>query len=297
MSKVDSCIGFIGVGLMGKPMVKNLINDNYKVLTYDNNPARLKEIKELGAQTCKSVKEIAQSANPIITMLPNSPESENVIIGNKGIINYAKKDTIVVDMSSIDPNVSIKIGNKLKSKGIEFLDAPVSGGEPKAIDGTLAIMVGGQESVFEKVIPIFKTLGNYFILVGDIGAGNFTKLANQIIVAINIAAVSEALIFAKKAGLSPSNVLSAIKNGLAGSSVLDSKAPMMISKNFKPGGKINTHKKDMKNVLSVSTSLDIPLPLSAQLFEMLKSISILGDGELDHSAIVKFYENISGVKL
>ncbi|MCD4669312.1 MAG: 2-hydroxy-3-oxopropionate reductase [Actinomycetia bacterium] len=290
-------IGFIGTGIMGKHMAKNLIKAGYKVLVYDIEILPLKELEKEGAQICKSIEEMVQKAPTIITMLPNSPQSEEVILGDKGIIRFAAKDTMVIDMSSIDPMVSIKIGKKLASNGIKFLDAPVSGGEPKAIDGTLAIMVGGKESTFDKAVPIFKILGSSYTLVGDIGAGNFTKLSNQMIVAINIAAVSEALLLAKKAGLSPEKVFNAIRGGLAGSTVLDSKAPMMIDSNFKAGFKIKLHLKDLQNVINASSSLNIPLPLSAQLLEILKSLTASGMGELDHSGILKYFENISDVKL
>jgi 2-hydroxy-3-oxopropionate reductase len=290
-------IGFIGTGIMGKPMAGNLIKKGYEVMAYNTSPEPLADLEKEGAVICRSVAEVGEKTKTIITMLPNSPQSEEVIIGYKGIINSAKKGTIVIDMSSIDPMVSIKIGKELSSKGIEFLDAPVSGGEPKAIDGTLAIMVGGKKEIFNQVIPVFEVLGSSYNLVGGIGAGNFTKLSNQIIVAINIAAVSEALLLAKKAGLSPQKVFDAIRGGLAGSAVLDSKAPMMIEKNFKPGFKIKLHQKDMQNVINASSSLNIPLPLSAQLLETLKSLTASGNGELDHSAIIKYFENISTVEL
>ncbi len=290
-------IGFIGTGIMGKPIVKNLIKAGYSLIVYDIDPDPLKELKKCGAEIVSSIGDLAENTNIIFTMLPNSPESEEVIIGTNGIINYAKKGTVVVDMSSIDPMVSIKIGKELLKKGIEFLDAPVSGGEPKAIDGTLAIMVGGSKDIFEKVSLFFEKIGSSHTLVGEIGAGNFTKLVNQIIVAANIAAVSEALMLAKKAGLSPTIVYKAIRGGLAGSTVLDVKAPMMISRNFKPGFKIKLHQKDLQNALNVGTSLNIPLLLSAHLLEVLKSLTNSGNGDLDHCGIIKFYENISGVEV
>ena len=290
-------LGFIGTGIMGKPMAKNLIKAGDSLIVYDLNPEPLIELKKEGAEIAASITEIAQCCNTIITMLPNSSQSEEVIISDKGIIKSAKSGTIVIDMSSIDPIVSIKIGKKLSIEGIDFLDAPVSGGEIGAIEGTLAIMVGGKKEVFDKAVPIFKVLGSTYILVGELGAGNFTKLANQIIVAVNIAAVSEAMILVKKAGLSPNTVYNAIKGGLAGSKVLDNKVPMMISRNFKPGFKIKLHQKDLQNVLNVGTFLNIPLPLTAQLLEMLKSLTSLGNGEIDHSGIIKFYENISEVVL
>lgn len=288
-------IGFIGTGIMGKPMAKNLIKAGYSLIVFARHPEKVRDLEKAGTKLAESVISIAKDCSVIITMLPNSPESEEVIIGEKGIIKKAKEGTLVIDMSSIDPIISNKIGNKLEEKGIDFLDAPVSGGETKAIEGSLAIMVGGKKHIFEKAIPLFKALGSSYTLVGGTGAGNFTKLSNQIIVAINIAAVSEALILAKKAGLSPTRVYEAIKGGLAGSQVLDSKAPMMISGNFKPGFKIELHQKDLQNVLNVGSSLNIPLPITAQILEMLKSLTSLGEGNLDHSGIYKFYENISKV--
>jgi len=290
-------IGFIGIGIMGKPMVKNLIKAGYSLLIYNRSTKPLEECRKEGAMVASCVKEVAEKCSIIITMLPDSPDSEEVITGEKGIINYAKKGTIVIDMSSIDPTVSIKIAIKLSEKGIEFLDAPVSGGEIKAIDGTLAIMVGGKKEIFEKVIDLFKILGQSYTLVGDVGAGNFTKLSNQIIVALNIAAVCEALIFAKKAGLSPTVVYMAIRGGLAGSAVLDNKGPMMINRNFKPGFKIKLHQKDLQNSINAGKLLNVPLPLTEKILEILKSLLDSGFGEEDHCAMLKFFEKISGVEV
>jgi 2-hydroxy-3-oxopropionate reductase len=198
-------------------------------------------------------------------------------------------------MSSINPIISIKIGEKLASKGIDFLDAPVSGGEQGAIEGSLAIMVGGRKEAFERAIPIFKTLGSSYFLIGENGAGNFAKLVNQIIVTINIAAISEAFILAKKAGLSPTLVYNAIKNGYAGSKVLDSKLPMIVNRDFKPGFKIDLNKKDLQNVMNAGSALNVPLPLTSIVLEILKSISCAGNGNLDNSSIVNFYEDMSKI--
>ena len=290
-------IGFIGLGIMGKPMCINLLKAGYNIFVYNRNPAPAEDLRKKGCVISNSVIDLAKNCNTIITMLPNSPQSEETIIGNAGIIQSAKKGTLVIDMSSIDPLVSIKIGKKLLDKGIDFLDAPVSGAEIGAIEGKLAIMVGGESEVFEKAIPLFKVLGSSYILVGEIGAGNFTKLSNQIIVGINIAAISEALVFAKKAGLSPTAVYNAIKNGYAGSKVLDNKVPMMINRDFKPGFKIDLHKKDMQNVLNAGAALSVPLPLTALVLEMLKSLTSSGYGDLDNAGIIKFYECISKIEV
>jgi 2-hydroxy-3-oxopropionate reductase len=291
-------IGFIGTGIMGRPMAENLIKAGYSILAHKHvNPDSANYLKKMGAVITTSIQEIAETCNTIITVLPNSPESEEVIIGKRGLVKKAKKNSLVVDMSSIDPIISIKIGKALKRRGINFLDAPVSGGEQGAIEGSLAIMVGGEKENFKRALPIFRILGKSYILVGNTGAGNFTKLCNQIIVAINIAAVSEALMLAKKANLSLTNVYKAIKDGLAGSKVLDSKVPEMIKGDFRPGFKIKLHQKDLQNVLNVSTFLNLPLPLSSLVLEMLKSLTNSEYGELDHGGIVKFFEKIANLKV
>ena len=288
-------VGFIGIGTMGKPMAINLLNAGIKLKVYDLCKEPLKELKNYGAQLCNSKEELAKESNVIITMLPNSPESIDVIIGKNGIINYAKPDTIVIDMGSIDPLVSIEIGNALYAKKIKFLDAPVSGGVPKAVDGTLAIMVGGDLETYKKVTDLFEILGNSHILIGGIGSGNYTKLANQIIVALNIIAVSEAFTLAKKAGLSPIKVFEAIRTGLAGSTVMEQKLPMILSRNFKPGFKIKLHRKDIQNVINASSKLDVVLPFTSLAFEVLKALDLDDKGNEDHGAIIKFFENLSKV--
>jgi len=288
-------VGFIGIGNMGKPMAINLLNAGIKLKVYDLCKEPLKELKNFGAQLCNSKEELAKDSNVIITMLPNSPESIDVIIGKNGIINYAKPDTIVIDMGSIDPLVSIEIGNALYAKKIKFLDAPVSGGVPKAVDGTLAIMVGGDLETYKKVTDLFEILGNSHILIGGIGSGNYTKLANQIIVALNIIAVSEAFTLAKKAGLSPIKVFEAIRTGLAGSTVMEQKLPMILSRNFKPGFKIKLHRKDIQNVINASSKLDVVLPFTSLAFEVLKALDLDDKGNEDHGAIIKFFENLSKV--
>jgi len=290
-------IGFIGTGIMGKPMVRNLVRSGFDVDIFARHPKKVKDLKDDGIKILPTISRLAEKSNVIITMLPDSCDSRQVIIGTGGIIESAVRGTVVIDMSSIDPLVSKEIGQELSKKGIEFLDAPVSGGEKGAIDGSLAIMVGGQKDIFIKVKSIFSVLGKSFTLIGDAGSGNFAKLANQIIVAVNIAAVSEAFILAKKAGLDLSTVYNAIKNGLAASRVLDSKGIAMIEDNYKPGFKIKLHKKDMQNVSNAAGALNVPLPLASQVYKILKSLSNKGYGELDHSAIVKYFEEISGVKI
>ena len=289
-------IGFIGLGIMGRPMAKNLINAGYKLVVYDKF-AKFDDLVSLGAEGAASNKEVASKSDFIITMLPNSPHVKDAIFGAGGIIEGIKSGAIVVDMSSIAPAASQEIGAALKAKDVTFLDAPVSGGEPKAVDGTLAIMVGGEKSAFEKVKPILEKLGSSVVLVGDLGSGNVTKLANQIIVALNIAAVSEAFVLATKAGVNPQSVLEAIKGGLAGSNVMNAKVPMMLDGNFKPGFRIGLHVKDLQNALDTAHDLSVPVPLTAAVMETMQALKADGMAANDHSVIVRHYEKMAKVEV
>jgi 2-hydroxy-3-oxopropionate reductase len=289
-------IGFIGLGIMGRPMAKNLINAGYKLVVYDKF-AKFDDLIALGADGAASNKDVASKGDVIITMLPNSPHVKEAILGSGGVIEGIKSGAVVVDMSSIAPAASQEVGAALKAKGVSFLDAPVSGGEPKAIDGTLAIMAGGDKAVFEKVRPILEKMGSSVILVGDIGSGNVTKLANQIIVALNIAAVSEAFVLAAKAGVNPESVFAAIKGGLAGSTVMNAKAPMILEGNFKPGFRIELHIKDLQNALDTAHNLGVPIPLTASVMETLQSLKTDGFAANDHSAIVRFYEKLAKIEV
>jgi len=289
-------IGFIGLGIMGRPMAKNLINAGNKLVVYDKF-AKFDDLVSLGAEGAASNKEVASKSDIIITMLPNSPHVKEAILGADGVIEGVKSGTIVVDMSSIAPAASQEVGAALKAKGVAFLDAPVSGGEPKAIDGTLAIMVGGDKATFEKVKPILEKMGSSVVLVGDIGAGNVTKLANQIVVALNIAAVSEAFVLATKAGVNPQSVFDAIKGGLAGSTVMNAKVPMILDGNFKPGFRIELHIKDLQNALDTAHSLGVPIPLTASVMETLQALKVDGMAANDHSGIVRFYEKLAKIEV
>ena len=290
-------IGFIGLGIMGKPMAKNLLKAGYSLVVYDINADTVSEISELGAEAVSCSKEVAQKSEIIITMLPNSPHVKEVVLGENGVLEGAKPGTILIDMSSIDPVVSQEIAGKVGEKGIIMLDAPVSGGEPKAIDGTLSIMVGGPANAFEQVKEILLKMGVSAVLVGDIGSGNVTKLANQIIVALNIAAVSEAMVLAAKAGVDPEKVYQAIRGGLAGSTVLDAKMPMILERNFKPGFRIELHIKDLMNAMNSAHQLGAPLPLTGQVLEMMYALKVDGKEKNDHSGLVQFYEKIAGIEV
>jgi 2-hydroxy-3-oxopropionate reductase len=290
-------VGFIGLGIMGKPMAKNLLKAGHKLVVYDKVEAPLAELVQAGAKAGSSPKDVAAQSELVITMLPNSPHVKEVVLGRNGIIEGAKPGSVLVDMSSIAPLASREMAAELAKKGIEMLDAPVSGGEPKAIDGTLAIMVGGKEAVFEKVKDILLKMGASAVLCGDIGAGNVTKLANQIIVALNIAAMSEAFVLAAKAGVDPERVFNAIKGGLAGSTVLNAKAPMVLEGNYKPGFRIELHIKDLQNALDTAHETGVPIPLTSQVMEAMQALKVDGKQAQDHGGLIQFYERLAGVKV
>lgn len=290
-------IGFIGLGIMGKPMSKNLIKAGHELVVSDLNQDSVKEIVALGAKYAENGAAVAAECDQIITMLPNSPHVSQVVLGERGIIETAKAGTVVIDMSSIDPVESKRIGAVLEKKGIDMLDAPVSGGEPKAIDGTLSVMVGGKKDIFDRYKDMLMDMAGSVTYVGDLGAGNIAKLANQIIVACNIAAVAEALTFAKKCGADPDLVYKAIRGGLAGSTVMDAKAPMMIEGNFKPGFRIELHIKDLTNALNAAHAVSAPVPLTGQLMEMMSSLKSQGFEKEDHSALARYYQQLGVVNL
>ncbi|HOK46507.1 MAG TPA: 2-hydroxy-3-oxopropionate reductase [Bryobacteraceae bacterium] len=290
-------VAFIGLGIMGKPMSLNLLKAGHELFVYDIVPAPVEEVAKAGATACQSAADAASRAEVTITMLPDGPDVEAAVLGPGGVLEGAAKGSILVDMSSVSPLVSQKIGKACAERGVEFLDAPVSGGEPKAIDGTLAIMVGGDQKTFDKVLPLFQVMGSSATLTGPVGAGNVTKLANQIMVACNIAAMGEALVLATKAGLDPEVVFHAVKGGLAGSTVLNAKAPMVIERNFKPGFRIRLHQKDLRNALLAAESLKVSLPFTSLAQQILISLMNNGRGELDHSGIVTFLEDMAQIEV
>jgi len=290
-------LGFIGLGIMGKPMAKNLLKAGFNLVVFSRSKGSVEALVQEGALQADSPKEVAERAEVIITMLPDSPEVQEVILGKDGVIQGIKPSSVVIDMSSINPLVSLEIEKELRRKGAEMLDAPVSGGEVGAIQGTLAIMVGGEEKVFKESMEIFKAIGRTIVHVGRIGAGGFVKLVNQIIVAVNIAAVGEAFTLGAKAGLDPQVIHQAIRGGLAGSSVLETKAPMMFGRNFKPGFKIRLHHKDLQNALSTGKDPGVPLPLSSFIQQIFLSLMTEGRGEEDHSALATFFEKMAQVEI
>ena len=294
---MSSKIGFVGLGIMGRPMSRNLLKAGHRLVVFDVVPASVKEVVAAGAEQGTSAQNVAERSDIIITMLPDGPDVDKAVLGPGGVLAGARPGSIIVDMSSISPLVSQKVGKACAEKGVDFLDAPVSGGEPKAIDGTLAIMVGGDKAAFDKVSAILHTMGSSVTLTGPIGAGNVTKLANQIMVACNIAAMGEALVLATRAGLDPEVVFNAVKGGLAGSTVLNAKAPMVIGRNFKPGFRIRLHQKDLRNALLAAEEFKVPLPLTSLVQGMIMSVMNEGKGDLDHSAIVTAIEKMAGVEV
>ncbi|MEX0763075.1 MAG: 2-hydroxy-3-oxopropionate reductase [Dehalococcoidia bacterium] len=290
-------VGFVGLGIMGKPMAINLVKAGYEVFAYDHNNDKVKDVVQAGATAASSSAEVGSNADITITMVQDGPQSEEAILGENGVLSGASSGNLVIDMSSIAPGVSQKIAAECSGKRVNFLDAPVSGGEPMAISGDLAIMVGGNADDFERAAPIFEVLGKSHVLCGAHGAGNTTKLANQIIVAGNIHALAEALALVTRAGVNPDTVFNAIKGGLAGSNVMNAKAPMMCDRNFKPGFRIELHYKDINNAMQSARELNMPLPLTAYLQQVLSSLVVHGDGGLDHSGILRYVERISDVEV
>jgi len=282
---------------MGKPMARNLLKAGYSLVVYDINNEAVGELVKDGAVEAESSGDVASRSDVIITMLPNSPEVKEVVLGKDGIIYGVKSGSVVIDMSSIAPSTSRELSEELLKKEVVMLDAPVSGGEPKAIEGTLAIMVGGPEDTFNKVKDILGKMGASVKLVGDIGSGNITKLANQIIVALNIAAIGEAMVLAAKAGADPEKVYQAIRGGLAGSTALDAKMPMILDGNFKPGFRIELHIKDLKNALDTAKELGIESVLTEKVMDIMEALKDDGKGKDDHGGIIRFYEKSANIEV
>jgi 2-hydroxy-3-oxopropionate reductase len=290
-------IGFIGLGIMGKPMAKNLLKAGHEVVCFDVNKDNVENVVAAGAKAAASAADVASQVPLVITMLPNSPHVKSVVMGEGGVLEGAAEGLILIDMSSIAPLASQEVEKACAQKKVRMLDAPVSGGEPKAVDGTLAIMVGGEKALFDEVRDILLVMGSSAVHCGPIGAGNTTKLANQVIVALNIAAVAEAFTLVRKAGVDPHLVFEAIKGGLAGSTVMNAKAPMMMDSNFKPGFKIDLHIKDLANALDTGHGVGSPLPLTALAREMMETLHADGFGGDDHSALARYYAKLSGTAI
>ena len=289
-------VGMIGLGIMGRPMAKNLLKAGYDITVNDCNPAAVEELVSAGAKGASRT-EIGKTCELVLTMLPNGPQVKEVMLGEDGTAAHMKPGSAFIDMSSINPVTSKEIAAALEKVGIDMLDAPVSGGEPKAVDGTLSFMVGGRQEVFDKFRPVLEAMGSSVVRCGEVGAGNTTKLANQIIVACNIQALSEAFTLAQMSGVEPSLVFEAIRGGLAGSVVMDAKAPMMMAGNDTPGFKNDLHIKDLSNALDCAHTVGAPAPMTAQVQEILQWVHSHDSGQKDHSAIAQYYECLAGIRL
>jgi 2-hydroxy-3-oxopropionate reductase len=288
-------IGFIGLGIMGRPMARNLLKAGYPLVVHSRSRGPVDEIARAGAKVGSSPRDVAAQSDVLITMLPNSPDVELVALGRDGIIEGARPGLLFVDMSTISPIVSKKVGEALAAKSVKMLDAPVSGGEKGAIDGALSIMVGGDKAVFDAVLPIFQAMGKTITHLGPLGFGGFTKLANQIIVAVNLTALAEALTLARKAGLDRDLTLTALAGGLAGSKCLDQKKPNYLADTYNPGFKIDLHFKDLGLIMESARALGVPLPTTAVVQELFSALRVKGRGGLDHSGVITLLEDIAGL--
>jgi 2-hydroxy-3-oxopropionate reductase len=288
-------IGFIGLGIMGRPMAKNLLKAGFPLVVSSRSRGPVDELVQAGAKAASAPREVAAQSDVLITMLPNSPDVELVALGKDGIVEGARPGLIFADMSTISPLVSQKVGAALEPKGVRMLDAPVSGGERGAIDGTLSIMVGGEQDVFEAVLPVFQAMGKTITRLGPLGSGGFTKLANQIIVAVNLTALGEALTLARRAGLDRELTLKALAGGLAGSRCLDQKTSNYVAGTYNPGFKIDLHFKDLGLIMESARALGVPLPTTAVVQELFSALRVKGRGGLDHSGVITLLEDLAGL--
>jgi 2-hydroxy-3-oxopropionate reductase len=286
-------VGFIGPGIMGRPMALNLHKAGYPLVVYGRRPETMKPLVDVGATACASPKEVASRSDVVISIVSDTPDVEEVILGENGVIHGARKGSIVVDMSTISPNATRQMAAALAERGVEMLDAPVSGGDVGAINGTLSIMVGGKKNAFDTVLPLFQAMGKNIVHVGDNGAGQVCKACNQIVVAVTIEAVSEAITFARKNGVDAAKVRAALMGGFAGSKILEVHGQRMLDNVFKPGFKVKLHQKDMRIVMEDAGKLGLGLPGAALVTQHLNALMGAGDGELDSAAIVKAVERLS----
>jgi 2-hydroxy-3-oxopropionate reductase len=290
-------VGFIGLGIMGKPMARNLMKAGYSLVVHNRSRAAVDELSREGAQTALSSQEVAARSEVIITMLPDSPDVDLVYAGDQGVFAGAKPGILLIDMSSISPVVARKLAREAEKRGLDMIDAPVSGGEAGAIGATLSIMIGGKAPVVERAMPIFQALGKNIVHVGDAGAGQVTKAANQMVVGTTIAIVSEALVLAAKAGVDPAKVRQALLGGFAQSKILEAHGQKMLERNFKPGFRIRLHEKDMKIALATGSEYGVPLMVTSQVAQMMTAMKSMGNGDLDHSGLVKFVEELAKIEL
>ena len=286
-------IGFIGLGIMGKPMARNLIKAGYSLTVHNRSRGAVDELVRDGAKDGRTPRAVAEESDIIITMLPDSPDVQQVVTGPGGVLEGLRKGAALVDMSTISPMVTQELAKAVRAKGAEMLDAPVSGGEKGAIDATLSIMVGGPEETFARVKPVFEAMGKNIVYIGASGAGQVTKACNQIVVALTIQAVSEALTLAAKAGVDTGKVRQALLGGFAQSRILDVHGQRMLERNFKPGFRVRLHQKDLNIGLSTGKKLGVPLPATAIVQEAFTALQGLGRGDQDHSSLVTLLEDLA----
>ena len=289
-------IGFIGLGIMGKPMARNLARAGYALVIHSRSQPPVDELAREGAKKAASPQEVASLAEVVITMLPDSPDVETVVAGEHGVFAGARSGSLLIDMSTISPIVARRLAKEAEARGLTMLDAPVSGGEAGAINAALSIMVGGSVAGFERALPIFQAMGKNIVHIGDAGAGQVTKAANQVVVGLTIAAVSEALTLAEQAGVDPAKVRQALLGGFAQSKILDAHGQRMLDRNFKPGFRIRLHEKDLSIALATGKEYGVPLLVTAVVDQMMNSMKASGKGDLDHSGLKTFVEEISGKK-
>jgi len=290
-------IGFIGLGIMGKPMAGHLVKAGHEVSVYDLNLAPIQELSSKGASACKSSKEVAQKSDFIFIIVQDTPDVEAVLFGKDGLVEGLKPNSIVVDMSSISPIATKEFAKKLAGMKVKMLDAPVSGGQVGAENATLSIMVGGETEVFEKIKPYFQLMGKNIVHIGGNGDGQTCKVANQIVVALNIEAVGEALLFASKAGADPVKVRAALMGGFAHSRILELHGERMLNRTFNPGFRIRLHQKDLNLALQSARSMGVSLPNTATAQELFNAVAAQGGIDLDHSAMVLALENLANHKV
>jgi 2-hydroxy-3-oxopropionate reductase len=293
----QAIIGFIGLGIMGKPMARNLLKAGHPLVVHNRSRGAVEELSKEGAQTAATAKEVAERTEILITMLPDSPDVELVYSGEKGVFAGAKRGMLMIDMSSISPIVARELAQEAEKRGIAMIDAPVSGGEAGAINATLSIMIGGKAAAVERAMPIFQVLGKNIVHVGEAGAGQVTKAANQMVVGTTIAIVSEALVLAAKAGVDPGKVRQALLGGFAQSKILDAHGQKMLERNFKPGFRIRLHEKDMKIALATGLEYGVPLMVTSQVAQMMTAMRSMGNGELDHAGLVRLIEELAKIEL
>ena len=294
---MQESIGFIGLGIMGMPMARNLIRAGFEVNVYNRTPSRAEELAKEGARKAESPRELAGASSVVITMVSDTPDVESIILGENGIIDYIMSDSIIIDMSTISPDATREIALRLREKNVHMLDAPVSGGEQGAIDGTLSIMAGGDSKVLERCRPILETMGKDIVHVGTNGMGQTVKLINQILVAGTLNSVVEALIFAQKQGVDLSQAIEAVKGGAAGSWQLSNLAPRIIRRDFQPGFMVDLMQKDLRLVMEAAELKGIPLPVTSMIYQMFLSLQSAGEGRSGTQALVKVIEDLSGIEV